>query len=406
MRIKNATLSSSINKTNNMQKQNKNTTSRITRIKAAVMAVLVMGAFGIASVTYADTYDDQINNLRNQNAQNQDALNNLAAQATTFQGIIDALAAQIAAVQAQLAANEAEQARINGEIAKNEQEIAIKKDQIAASIKAMYLDGQISTIEQLATSRSLSEYVDKEEYRSIVQEKLDSTIKEINALQEKLTAQRADVELLIARNKEQSAELAANRAEQARLLAFNQEQQNQHTSQIISNNDNIAKLKQAQAAELARRYGSSGGIAGGGGYPWGNAYCIHTGSVSGPCRNYDWALNGSIWNYETGGYGYRNCTDWVAWRAGAPGGLGNANTWAVRSNNVSYTPHAGDAAVDEAGTYGHVMYVEAVSGDTITVSDYNRIGDGLYRITQLVKVGEGRYKSPTGQVTTLKFVTF
>ena len=33
-----------------------------------------------------------------------------------------------------------------------------------------------------------------------------------------------------------------------------------------------------------------------------------------------------------------------------------------------------------AGQYGHVMYVESVNGDgTITVSDYNRGLDGLYR---------------------------
>jgi surface antigen/peptidoglycan hydrolase CwlO-like protein len=378
------------------------------RIKAGFMAGLFALTFSLGAVAFADTYDDKINELRNQNSQNQNALGELSAQEVTFQATINQLASQIAALQAEIRTSQSEQARIEAEIVANQQLIDKKKTAIGASIKAMYLDGAITTIEQLATSKSLSEYIDKEEYRSAVQSKLSDTINEINALQAKLVEQKAAVELLIKRQQEQNQQLASDQAEQARLLTYNQEQQNQFTAQIQSNNDNITKLKQAQAAELARRYGSSGGIAGGGGYPWGNAYCIHTGSTAGPCPNYDWAINGNIYNFSNGGYGYRNCTDWVAWRAGAPAGLGNANTWAARSKNVSLTPKQGDAAVDEYGTYGHVMYVEGVydGGATISVSDYNRTGDGLYRVTSLTKVGEGYYRSPAGYVNYLKFVTF
>lgn len=380
----------------------------LSRVKAGLMAGLVTLTFSVGAVAFADTYDNKINELRNQNSLNQSALTDLTAQAVNFQATINQLASQIAALQAEIRNSQAEQARIEAEIVANQQLIDKKKLSLGASIKAMYLDGAITTIEQLATSKSLSEYIDKEEYRSVVQSQLSETIDEINALQAKLAAQKAEVELLIERQQEQNQQLASNQAEQARLLTYNQDQQNQFTAQIQSNNDNITKLKQAQAAELARRYGSSGGIAGGGGYPWGNARCIHTGSATGPCYNYDWEVNGNIYNFANGGYGYRNCTDWVAWRAGAPAGLGNANTWAARSQNVSSTPKQGDAAVDEYGTYGHVMYVEGVydGGTTISVSDYNRIGDGLYRVTSLTKVGEGYYRSPEGFVNYLKFVTF
>ena len=45
-----------------------------------------------------------------------------------------------------------------------------------------------------------------------------------------------------------------------------------------------------------------------------------------------------------------------------------------------YGAQPGDAAVRQSGTYGHVMYVEAVQGDYVIVSDYNAGGDGYYRI--------------------------
>ena len=37
----------------------------------------------------------------------------------------------------------------------------------------MYIDGQLTTIEELATSKNLSEYVDKEDYRTTVQNKIE-----------------------------------------------------------------------------------------------------------------------------------------------------------------------------------------------------------------------------------------
>ncbi|HWS45703.1 MAG TPA: CHAP domain-containing protein, partial [Acidimicrobiia bacterium] len=114
------------------------------------------------------------------------------------------------------------------------------------------------------------------------------------------------------------------------------------------------------------------------------------------CRNDDWGPvrdttpNWSVaTTHSVRGYGYRNCTDWVAWRLqsfGVPDaltrGLGNGGQWAANAGrnhlSVSSTPKAGDAAVI-AGNPGHVAFVEAVHGDgTITVSEYNAVGDGAF----------------------------
>lgn len=76
-----------------------------------------------------------------------------------------------------------------------------------------------------------------------------------------------------------------------------------------------------------------------------------------------------------------NCT-WWAWKAaccnwgtGLPG-WGNAKTWAqYASNNSKYqvlgSPVPGSIGVSTKGTYGHVVWVESVSGGTISVSEMN-----------------------------------
>lgn len=395
-----------------MQRQKPRRNKIFTATTRTVLVLAMVVAIGCEAVNvYADQFDDQISTLRSQNSDAQNIINGLASQADSYEGAIAALQTQISSLQTAIAANQARQSQLQQQIDEAKAKLEQQRKYLGDDIRAMYIDGQLSTIEELATSKSLSEYVDKEAYRTGIQNKISLKIKEINALRAELKKQKAEMDTLVASQQAQNSQLVAARSEQQQLLAFNQGQQAAYSSQISANNAQIIKLKAAQAAELARKYGSSGGVAGGGGYPWGGAVCIHTGSASGPCPNYDWAVNGSIWNWSTGGYGYRNCTDYVAWRINPGSGLGNAKDWPANASNIyrkpsDTSPRPGDAAVDQSGTYGHVMYVESVSGDGIVVSDYNRIGDGLYRMTSLTKVGDGQYRSPTGVVNNLVFVHF
>ena len=64
------------------------------------------------------------------------------------------------------------------------------------------------------------------------------------------------------------------------------------------------------------------------------------------------------------------------------GGRGNANQWPNNARAagipVDGSPKVGDVAVSTAGYYGHVMYVEAVSGEKVYVSQYNYHVNGEY----------------------------
>lgn len=109
------------------------------------------------------------------------------------------------------------------------------------------------------------------------------------------------------------------------------------------------------------------------------------------CLYYNWGVetaSGGFSLNSTRGYGYRNCTDWVAWRVSdlssgsitVPKGLGDAKDWYANSptSEQKSTPAAGDIAVSTSGTYGHVALVESVSADgtQMTVSEYNHDENG------------------------------
>lgn len=360
-----------------------------------VALLLVVGSLGMSRLIGAQSLQDQINNLTRENNQVQGQVNALKEEAASYQDVINALAAQINAYQQEINQRQAEGEELQRQIVIKEAELARQRSVLGDNIKAMYLEGNISTIEMLATSKNLSDFFDKQQYREMTSNNMKATLDKITLLKTELQTKKEEVERIIKQQEQLRAAAAAQKSEQDRLLSYNKAQQNEFNSQLKDNQARINELKRQQAIENANLFGGGNGIIGGGGYPWGGAPCVWTGNIDGACPGYEWGFNGpGSWrNWATGGYAYRNCTDWVAYRvrvAGGyvPSGLGNAKTWddyaPAFGYTVSSTPRVGAAAVSNAGYYGHVMYVEAVNSDgSIVISDYNRQGTGKYQINTL-----------------------
>ncbi|MCA9332779.1 CHAP domain-containing protein [Candidatus Saccharibacteria bacterium] len=375
-----------------IQKNLKHRLIKSRQISGAVLLVLMM----VISISYpvfvkADRFDEQINQLKTENDKKQQQVDALAIEADSLQATIDKLQSQINGLQQQIIENQKKNEELKLKIEEAQKELDKQKKLLGENIKAMYLEGQISTLEMLASSKDLSEFVDKEQYRDAVKTKIKNTLDKVTLLKAQLKSQKEQIEGLLAEQEALRKQVSTQQAQQSRLLNLNQSQQASFNDEISSNKEKIAELKRQQVLENIKLFGGGvqPGIPGGGGYPWGNAYCVHTGTVTNDCYNYDWYFNGSPW--DPWGYGFRNCTSWVAYKLAADGKvgftyLGNAANWpggaAARGITVTYGSGAqpGNAAVNPNGYYGHVMYVEAVTPDgKVVISDYNRLGDGLYR---------------------------
>lgn len=361
-----------------MQKQITFRSNLISRLRLMVLTAALCALIGSAAIVHADQYDEQINALNQQNSAAQGVLGGLQAQAGSYQDAINQLQSQINAVEAALNANVAKQADVQQQITDAQSKIEQERAYLKESIKTMYVDGQLSTVEELATSKSLSDYVDKEEYRTTVQNKIDATIKEIAAQQIVLQKQKAELDVLVATQKQQNDQLASARGQQQQLLSYNQGQQSDYNNQIAANSGKIAQLRQAQIAANARFIGPGGssgpgsGAACGGGYP--GKWC-------------DIAQDSVI---DSWGMYNRECVSYTAFRVAASGrdmpywgGVGNANQWDDNARSagipVDSNPQVGDVAISNRGYYGHAMYVEGVNGDgTINISQYNAALNGRY----------------------------
>jgi|GEM_PF-115150 len=95
------------------------------------------------------------------------------------------------------------------------------------------------------------------------------------------------------------------------------------------------------------------------------------------------------------GYSYGYCTYYVASRRSVPSSWGNANSWLYNAQASGFStgsvPVPGAIAWTGAGYYGHVAYVESVSGGMVTVSEMNYNGNWGARTTRTTSASSFRY---------------
>lgn len=366
---------------------------------ALVAAAVLMGAttpLMLAGRAFADQYDEQIKQLQSESDNYKQQASALGVLAGNLQAELDKLMAQKTELQRQISQSQAKRDKLDQDIVSTKKKIADTKDALGDIVADMYVDDSISPLEMLASSNNIGDYVDKQEYRSSMQESLSNTIKQINKLKTQLEKQKKDVENVIKDQEAQKQSLAAKEAEQAKLVEETKGQESAYQALVSQRSGEIESLRAQQAAAMAaaaRRYNINigSGSASGGGYP----------SV--------WANAEQDTIVDSWGLYNRECVSYAAWKVASTGrfvphfgGAGNANQWSSTTARYGIangsTPKAGSVAIQYVGVYGHAMYVEAVNGDgTITVSDYNNNSDGL---------GWGRYHHYSRSAAGLTYIYF
>lgn len=155
---------------------------RINFIRFTVVISAVLLTLGLVGPSFAsaDQFTQQIQSLQTQNDQDQQTISSLQSQASTYQGEISLLQSQIDSLQAQISATQSNIDTVQAQISANQAKLVQEKQTLDEIIKTMYEDGHMTTLEMLATSKNISEFVTKEEYQNIVQTQIQTTLASIN----------------------------------------------------------------------------------------------------------------------------------------------------------------------------------------------------------------------------------
>lgn len=366
----------------NMQKPKQFVVSLAKRIRVAPLlaaAVLTVASATSMTIVRANASCSSITDCQQQISSDNNALASLQNEATSYQDAIHKLESQVASIEREIALNKAKQADLHDQIVAAQHKLDYEKTILGETLKAMYVSGQMSTVEMLATSQDLSTFVDAATYSNAVQNKIQKTLAEITALQLELNAQKKQVDQLLATEQTQQDQLANAQYQQQKLLDYNESQQATYNAQVSQNQQKLQELIAAQLAanNLSAAYyflrfpGQIQRDPINGSYPYAN-YPFSMSTAPG-CVDGD---GPDQWGYCT-----RQCVSYAAWAVyysgrSAPYFYGNARDWVMAARNAGvpvYTyPEPGDVAISTAGTWGHAMYVEAVSGNEIYVSQYNQ----------------------------------
>lgn len=327
-------------------------------------------------------YQDEIDQLKQDVGNLDGRADELQIQGNTLQEAVSGLQARINGIQATIIKNEEKQVGLATEIVQAQADITERNEALSGNLRQMYLEGEVSSLEKVASSKSISEFVDKQEYRNKIQDRVSTAKNEIKALKISLEGQEAEVKQLIRDDSAMKAQVDAERGKQARLLADTRGEEVEFQKQIKGKQSQIEDLQEKQA-ELNRQLAAQSGsyyVGGSSSYPWdGQGF---------PCAG------GDPW-----GMCFRQCVSYTAWKVAATGkhmpfwgGVGNANQWPGNARAAGIPtgsePRAGAIAVLMAGQYGHTMYVEEVlGGGMIRISEYNFRWDGRY--SERVQSGAG-----------------
>lgn len=351
--------------------------------------MLVATPIAFTTPAQADSYQDRINALQAEINQYQSKAGELKDKANSLQSELDRLANEKAIIQRQIDLSQAKYDQLVADIKANEEKLAKTQKVLEKIVANLYVDDDVSSIELLASSQNIADFVDKQEYRSAVQKQLLSTVKEVKRLKKELETQKAAAQAEIETGKNAREALAVKEAEQQSILDQTRGEEAAYNGLV---SDREAKKLQAQKAQQAaiqaamNRYGGGGSLGGGsslGAYAsWaGNCY-VDGNAISHGGAN---GNGGDPW-----GYGCNQCVSYTAWKTYQVTGIdlkywGNANMWPSKARadgrfKVSSQPRANALGVISAGQYGHIVYIENynAANNTVDISQYNELKNGKW----------------------------
>lgn len=229
-------------------------TLKLSSVLAVALVIVASFSFGGVKFVKAQSLQEQIDELKQKNAENNNNVMRLKDVATSYQDAIKKLEEEIAEKQRSIEVSKKRQADLEKQILQAENELKSQKELLAKNIRAMYVEGDISTLEMLASSNDLSEFVDKQQYRNSVKNKIIDTVARVNDLKHQLKGQKEQVEVEIKEQNNSRIALAESKNEQTNLLAMNQDQQSEFNAQTKANEAKIAEFKKKQEEEARRLF--------------------------------------------------------------------------------------------------------------------------------------------------------
>lgn len=232
---------------------------RNSSLKKHFLRTLIIAVFSVLAILpTAQAYARSIAEIQaeiNQKKQEANAASaesgHLHKKAVTEEEKIEELQYQIAGIQSKIESNETKQVSLESKIAAAQKRLKEQKVLLSANLRSMYIEADITPLEMLASSKNISDFVDKREYRDRIKENITATLDEIDELKKKLGEQKAEVEAVLGEQKTLRGDLAGKEGEAQNKLANINLTKAEFDAQVAASKKDIVKLQAEIAAAQA-----------------------------------------------------------------------------------------------------------------------------------------------------------
>lgn len=377
-------------------------TTNATLVAATVLMVMAAPFSMVSAPASANGFDQQKGALEGQINEYQSEVERLGKKVDSLSDALKRLTLERDQVKAQIRLTQVRYNELTKQISATEKQVQDRRDALGVILADMYVADEVTPLEQLASSKGIADYVDKQAFRNSISDQLQLTMKRIDSLRRELENNRDRVKELLNRQKAQERLVADKEKQQRDLIAKTKSQQSAY-KKLIDQNRNFLQRMSEQQQEYYRDRQASGSAAAGvigdiefskwsGNTPCGGGY---------PSK---WCSIGQDTVVDNWGLYNRECVSYSAWRAEQMGkfvsnfsGRGNAMDWpdsAVRFSGAKIvdTPKVGDVAIMPAipglAPIGHSMNVEKIiDKNTVFISQYNFYGTGEFSTMELKTSG-------------------
>jgi len=166
----------------------------------------------------ATSYEEQLAEINKEKQKIYSQLSEISSKEKTLENEIANYQIQINSIQTQINITQQEITVTNSainetgnKIIEGEKELEKQKEIMNEYLRTMYIEGRVSTIELVASSNNFSDFVDRNEYLSTVQNNVQDTANKISLLNKELQAQKKNLEEKQIKSEQLKAEQVAQR---------------------------------------------------------------------------------------------------------------------------------------------------------------------------------------------------